>query len=83
MPSSYQHEGWDTGKKYTLEEITRCFALEPARLKGDHMEKKVRQFRLIDIPSNLWDKVKHAAINEHLTLRDLVIKALKTYLKEI
>lgn len=36
------------------------------------------QFR--DIPEELWDKAKHKAIDEKISLREVVLKALRAYL---
>jgi hypothetical protein len=33
------------------------------------------------LPQSLWDAVQHKAIDEHITLSDLVAKALMQYLK--
>jgi hypothetical protein len=33
------------------------------------------------LPQSLWDAVQHRAIDEHITLSDLVAKALAQYLK--
>lgn len=34
------------------------------------------------IPQSLWDEVQHRAIDEHISLSDLVAKALREYLKK-
>jgi predicted DNA binding CopG/RHH family protein len=33
------------------------------------------------LPQSLWDAVQHRAIDEHVTLSELVARALATYLK--
>lgn len=33
------------------------------------------------LPQSLWDAVQHRAIDEHITLSELVAKALTQYLK--
>jgi hypothetical protein len=32
------------------------------------------------LPQSLWDAVQHRAVDEHITLTDLVAKALREYL---
>jgi hypothetical protein len=34
------------------------------------------------LPQSLWDDVQHQAIDEHITLSELVAKALREYLKK-
>ena len=34
-----------------------------------------------DIPDDLWNKAKHRAVDDGDSLRDLILKALYTYLK--
>jgi len=34
------------------------------------------------LPQSLWDAVQHRAIDEHITLSELVAKALSEYLKK-
>lgn len=34
------------------------------------------------LPQFLWDDVQHRAIDEHITLSELVAKALREYLKK-
>ena len=36
----------------------------------------------IRVPRNLWDAAKHRAIEDHLPVQDLVIKALENYVKK-
>ena len=38
-------------------------------------------YLLRDIPEELWDQAKHKAVDERLSLRDLLLKALREYLK--
>lgn len=37
---------------------------------------------LRDIPRELWDRAKHQAINEGISLRELLFRALTAYLKD-
>lgn len=37
-------------------------------------------YQLRDIPTELWDKAKHQTINEKISLRELILKALYEYL---
>jgi hypothetical protein len=37
-------------------------------------------YLLRDIPQDLWTQAKHAAIDKDLSLRDLILKALRAYL---
>lgn len=37
-------------------------------------------YQLRDIPKELWDKAKHKAVDEGISVRDVVLKALKAYL---
>ena len=34
------------------------------------------------LPQSLWDDVQHRAIDEHISLSELVAKALREYLKK-
>ena len=34
------------------------------------------------LPQSLWDEVQHRAIDEHVSLSELVAKALREYLKK-
>jgi metal-responsive CopG/Arc/MetJ family transcriptional regulator len=34
------------------------------------------------LPQGLWDEVQHRAIDEHVSLSELVAKALREYLKK-
>jgi predicted HicB family RNase H-like nuclease len=34
------------------------------------------------VPRKLWDEVRHRAIKDHLSLQDLVIRALTEYVKK-
>lgn len=38
-------------------------------------------YLLRDIPEELWNQAKHKAVDEGLSLRDLLLKALREYLK--
>lgn len=38
-------------------------------------------YLLRDIPDDLWVKAKHRAVDDGSSLRDLVLKAIHTYLK--
>jgi len=38
-------------------------------------------YLLRNIPDKLWQKVKHKAVDEHLSLRELILKALEAYVK--
>jgi hypothetical protein len=47
-------------------------------------KKKVREpmaRATMRLPQSLWDAVQHRAIDEHLSLSDLVARALTIYLK--
>lgn len=35
----------------------------------------------IRVPEKLWDRTRHAAIRDHVSLQELIIKALEAYLK--
>jgi hypothetical protein len=37
-------------------------------------------YLLRDIPQDLWDQAKHRAVDEGASLRDLILKALRSYL---
>lgn len=37
-------------------------------------------YLLRDIPQDLWDKAKHRTVDDGCSLRDLLLKALHTYL---
>lgn len=37
-------------------------------------------YLLRDIPQELWDRAKHRGVDEGLSLRDLILKALHAYL---
>lgn len=41
---------------------------------------KTQNYILRDIPQPLWDAAKHKQIDEHITLRELLLKALEQYL---
>ena len=43
--------------------------------------EKTSSYILREIPQELWDRVKHQAINEGVTLRDLVFRAIRAYLR--
>ena len=67
--------------------------MEKLRAKGKpvnvgHIAKKIfrktydaGKYLLRDIPDDLWQKAKHRAVDDGDSLRDLVLKALITYLK--
>ena len=38
-------------------------------------------YLLRDIPRSLWDRAKHKAVDEGVSLRDLVLEAIREYLK--
>ena len=38
-------------------------------------------YLLRDIPEELWNQAKHKAVDEGLSLRELILKALQDYLK--
>jgi len=38
-------------------------------------------YQLKDIPTELWDLAKHAAINKGISLRDLILNAIREYVK--
>lgn len=38
-------------------------------------------YLLRDIPQDLWDRAKHRAVDDGGSLRDIVLKALHSYLK--
>ena len=42
---------------------------------------KTSSYILREIPQELWDKVKHRAIDDQITLRDLVFRAIRAYLR--
>lgn len=42
---------------------------------------KTITYLLRNIPTTLWDRAKHRAVDEGLTLRSLILKALEEYLK--
>jgi hypothetical protein len=42
---------------------------------------KTITYLLRNIPTTLWDRAKHRAVDEGLTLRALILKALEEYLK--
>jgi predicted HicB family RNase H-like nuclease len=46
---------------------------------GAKDEKIIRT--TIRVPEKLWEKTKHAAIRDHISLQELVIKGLEAYLK--
>lgn len=43
-------------------------------------EHSAGAYLLRDIPAELWTAAKHRAVDEILTLRDLILKALQEYL---
>ena len=45
-------------------------------------EHSAGNYLLRDIPDELWQKVKHRAVDDGDSLRDLVIKALYLYINE-
>ena len=44
-------------------------------------QHSVGGYLLRDIPQELWDKAKHKAVDESGSLRDLILNALRAYLK--
>jgi predicted HicB family RNase H-like nuclease len=50
-------------------------------MKGEPMGAKNEQIirTTIRVPQSLWDEARHKAIDEKLSLQDLVIKALVKY----
>lgn len=38
-------------------------------------------YLLRDIPEELWDRAKHRVVDDKISLRDLILKALHAYLK--
>jgi hypothetical protein len=36
----------------------------------------------LDIPEDLWRRVRHRAIDEHAKMRDILVRALEDYLKK-
>lgn len=38
-------------------------------------------YLLRDIPDDLWTEAKHKAVDEGLSLRDLILKAMRSYFK--
>ena len=51
--------------------------------KIDNKKPTMRGYLLRNIPEELWDQAKHKAVDEGLSLRDLLLKALREHLKEI
>lgn len=45
--------------------------------RGDSMNYLIR-----NIPEELWREAKHAAVDRGLSLRDLILTALREYLKK-
>jgi len=41
------------------------------------------EYLLRDLPNDLWQKVKHRAVDDGDSLRGLILKALYTYIREI
>jgi hypothetical protein len=41
----------------------------------------IGDYLLRDVPEDLWQKAKHRAVDDGDSLRDLVLKALHSYLK--
>lgn len=34
------------------------------------------------LPQEIWDRVRHCAVDEHITATEFVIRALREYLKD-
>ena len=45
-------------------------------------ENSVGSYLLRDIPTELWDAAKHEAINKGISLRELLLDALRAYIKK-
>jgi hypothetical protein len=43
------------------------------------VDPKKNNYIIRDIPNGLWDRVKHKAIDENITLKDLILRALENY----
>ena len=46
-------------------------------------DKKQKSYLLRDIPEELWNRAKHRAIDDGDSLRDLILKAVESYLKNL
>jgi len=46
------------------------------------VEKDVVDCNLRGVPVDLWNKLKHRAIDEGVPLRELIIRALKAYVEK-
>jgi hypothetical protein len=62
-----------------------CDPFKP-RQKGSAMVEKKKPSEpmaraTMRLPQSLWDAVQHRAIDEHITLSELVERALRVYLK--
>jgi len=60
------------GKRVSVPSIAREMYRKTHPETGDYL--------LRDVPQELWDKAKHRAIDEHITLRELIIQSLQQYL---
>jgi len=45
-----------------------------------HEANDAGNYLLRDIPQTVWDRAKHRAIDESISLRDLILKAIYLYL---
>lgn len=62
----------DQGKSVNIAHIARAMFREQ-HSSGNYL--------LRDIPEELWNQVKHRAVDDGVSLRDLVLSALHNYLK--
>ena len=60
------------GKPVDVTRIARSMYREQYSMGG---------YLLRDIPSELWDRAKHRAIDEGISLRELILSALESYLE--
>lgn len=58
------------------------------RVNAMHIAKRIYHethsngdYLLRDLPTDLWAKAKHRAVDDNDSLRDLILKAMYTYLK--
>ena len=62
------------GKRVSVPAIAREMYRESHPKTGDYLIR--------DVPQELWDRAKHRAIDESITLRELLLAALTQYLKQ-
>lgn len=43
-------------------------------------EERQSTYNLRDIPDDLWQRAKHASVDLHISLRELLLRALADYL---